>query len=99
MRDKNVKEGLQNKVKDYLEFMLKEMKERDMETENNLIDILPANIKAELYYEMNTFFFKDFAWTKRFSDQFISALSLQIEESVYMDGFSFYEVGGGGGRR
>jgi len=68
MRDKGVSEDLQNDVKAFIFYHLKYEKERDKEAEESLITMLPANIRAKLYYEVNTFFFENFAWTDRFSD-------------------------------
>jgi len=55
--------------------------------------MLPPNIRTELFYEMNTFFFKFFPWTQRFSDQFISALSFEIEEIMMLENTILHEVG------
>jgi len=55
--------------------------------------MLPPNIRTELFYEMNTFFFKFFPWTQRFSDQFISAVSFEIEEIMMLENTILHEVG------
>jgi len=55
--------------------------------------MLPPNIGTELFYEMNTFFFKFFPWTQRFSDQFISAVSFEIEEIMMLENTILHEVG------
>ena len=68
MRDKNVPQNLQDRIKDYVEYQLREERDRDKDTEQAIINMLPPNIRAELFYEINTFFFKFFPWTQRFSD-------------------------------
>jgi len=46
MRDKSVSEDLQNNVKAFIFYHLKYEKERDKDSEEALISMLPANIRA-----------------------------------------------------
>lgn len=92
MRDKKINSQLMNRIQAYLDFQWKDTRSRDEERELEIISSLPPNLKLELNFEANSFFFSKFEWAHHFSDAFLQLLAQYIKEKKYLENDILYHV-------
>ncbi|EAR87356.2 cyclic nucleotide-binding domain protein (macronuclear) [Tetrahymena thermophila SB210] len=85
MRDKGIDPQLSKKINGYLDFVWKDTKSREDDKEKKIIQSLPQNLKLQLIYQANSFFFKKYEWSKHFSYGFLQLLAQFITEKKYLE--------------
>lgn len=96
LRDKRVSQSLKKRITAYLEFEWKNTS-REEAREREIIQQLPQNMRMELIYEANSFFFSKFSWSKNFSFSFLQLLAQYVAEKKFLEGDILYQVRQGGG--
>ncbi|KAL4494053.1 hypothetical protein ABPG72_016009 [Tetrahymena utriculariae] len=85
MRDKGIDPQLSKKINGYLDFVWKDTKSREDDKEKKIIQSLPQNLKLQLVYQANSFFFQKYEWSKHFSYGFLQLLAQFITEKKYLE--------------
>ncbi|KAL4465902.1 hypothetical protein ABPG74_004139 [Tetrahymena malaccensis] len=85
MRDKGIDPQLSKKINGYLDFVWKDTKSREDDKEKKIIQSLPQNLKLQLIYQANSFFFQKYEWSKHFSYGFLQLLAQFITEKKYLE--------------
>ncbi|KAL4493292.1 hypothetical protein ABPG73_007099 [Tetrahymena malaccensis] len=91
---KNVNASLQSRVRHYLRFLAKEQKDRNQQSENQILQILSNKLRNEIVVEINTRIIKNNAiFSANFSSQILRKLVFIMEEVIISPNEVIFEEG------
>ncbi|KAL4493293.1 hypothetical protein ABPG73_007100 [Tetrahymena malaccensis] len=91
---KNVNTSLQSRVRHYLSFLAKEQKDRNQQSENQILQVLSNKLRNEIVVEINSRIIKNNAiFSANFSSQILRKLVFIMEEVIISPNEVIFEEG------